>query len=185
VLRHFHFQFDVARVHGADVNKRNVWWVQKHLPRAFEVFHNHALPHLPIEDRSFDIVFAISVFTHIDHLEQSWLLELRRILRPGGVLVISAHTERTWATMGPEYNMYANLLKRSAEVLEGPVAPETFKSPMPRERVTFTVPGRLASNCQVFHSTEYIRRVWARFMDVAEIRPAAFVNHDAVVMRRA
>jgi ubiquinone/menaquinone biosynthesis C-methylase UbiE len=47
---------------------------------------NTILPHLPFEDRSFDVVYAGSVFTHIDDLAQTWFLELRRVLHAGGML---------------------------------------------------------------------------------------------------
>ncbi len=45
-------------------------------------------PPLPFAAAQFDLVLAGSVFTHLDaaHQEQ-WLTEIRRVLRPGGVLV--------------------------------------------------------------------------------------------------
>jgi SAM-dependent methyltransferase len=46
-------------------------------------------PPLPFaEDNSFDLVYAFSVFTHIpaEH-QEAWLLEMKRILKPGGFLV--------------------------------------------------------------------------------------------------
>jgi SAM-dependent methyltransferase len=47
---------------------------------------------IPLPTHSQDIVFSACVFHHIPHAEhQHWLDELRRITRPGGLLVIYEH----------------------------------------------------------------------------------------------
>jgi SAM-dependent methyltransferase len=49
-------------------------------------------PPTPYEDASFDLVIGCSVFTHLARAEQlKWMREIRRILRPGGLLVASTH----------------------------------------------------------------------------------------------
>ena len=44
-------------------------------------------PPLDFEDESFDLVWAISVFTHLTDNSADWLIELHRILKPGGMLM--------------------------------------------------------------------------------------------------
>jgi ubiquinone/menaquinone biosynthesis C-methylase UbiE len=46
---------------------------------------------LPIEDRTFDLVSAMSVFTEVDEAETSWLLELHRIMKPSGSAIVTVH----------------------------------------------------------------------------------------------
>lgn len=47
---------------------------------------------VPFPDGSFDIVFAACVFHHIDHDEHAALLvELRRVLTPGGMIFVFEH----------------------------------------------------------------------------------------------
>lgn len=47
---------------------------------------------IPLESESQDIVFTACVFHHIPHEDhQHWLQELRRVTRPGGLLVIYEH----------------------------------------------------------------------------------------------
>jgi ubiquinone/menaquinone biosynthesis C-methylase UbiE len=47
---------------------------------------------ISVPDNSFDIVFSACVFHHIAHEEHvKWLIELKRITRPGGILVIYEH----------------------------------------------------------------------------------------------
>lgn len=54
-----------------------------------DFFRNSLEPPLAFaEDESFDLAFANSVFTHIPlDLQGPWIAELRRILRPGGMLI--------------------------------------------------------------------------------------------------
>lgn len=78
-------------VSGCDVNPLLVDWCRKNLAGAsFEVSSPH--PPLPYEDGAFDLVYAISVFTHLtEERQRKWLAELSRILTPGGVLVATTH----------------------------------------------------------------------------------------------
>ena len=60
---------------------------------------NTAFPSLPLSDQYFDLVTAYSVFTHINETEISWLLELRRILKIGGIACITIHNDDFWLRM--------------------------------------------------------------------------------------
>jgi hypothetical protein len=55
------------------------------------------------------MISAYSVFTHIEAMETTWLMELRRVLRKGGIAWITVHTEGTLADMTPDWP----LLRRS------------------------------------------------------------------------
>ncbi|MEO8394185.1 MAG: class I SAM-dependent methyltransferase [Chloroflexota bacterium] len=80
-------------IHGCDYNSALIAWCQKHLTFAtFKV--NQLAPPLPYSDAQFDLIFAFSVFTHLDEkLTHSWIRELARVLRPGGYLVFSVMGE--------------------------------------------------------------------------------------------
>jgi SAM-dependent methyltransferase len=55
---------------------------------------NDADPPLPHSDGAFDLVFNHSVFTHIDERRQDlWLSDVQRVVRPGGLLVLTVHGE--------------------------------------------------------------------------------------------
>jgi SAM-dependent methyltransferase len=79
---------DVA---GSDVNRDAVSWCRANLPFArFEA--NGLAPPLAFDDASFDLVYALSVFTHLTaDLQLAWRDELRRVLRPGGRLLVTTH----------------------------------------------------------------------------------------------
>ncbi|MDR3538644.1 MAG: class I SAM-dependent methyltransferase [Acetobacteraceae bacterium] len=98
VLRHF--QTEVQEhgwtLTGVDVSARRIEWMRRNFPPEFQVYTGSILPIMPFESNSFDVIYGSSVFTHIKFLWDMWLLELRRILKPGGVLIQSIHTENAW-----------------------------------------------------------------------------------------
>jgi ubiquinone/menaquinone biosynthesis C-methylase UbiE len=56
--------------------------------------------HLPLPEKSFDIVFSSSVLEHIPHLEL-YKTEIHRVLKPGGkvVHVVPSATWRLWTSL--------------------------------------------------------------------------------------
>ena len=87
LLQHFRHIDGLRRV-GTDANPRMTEWCSRHLD-GIETHNNRLEPPLDFaEEESFDLVYAFSVFTHIPiHLQEPWLAELRRVLRPGGFLL--------------------------------------------------------------------------------------------------
>jgi SAM-dependent methyltransferase len=78
-----------AEVWGMDIWSTAILWCQDHLTPQCRFAVNTTAAHLPFEDRSFGLVYCGSLFTHIDDLAETWLLELRRVIRPGGHLFFS------------------------------------------------------------------------------------------------
>jgi SAM-dependent methyltransferase len=92
VLRHWR-QLP-ARIHGTDLNAGLVSWCRRHL-RFAELSRNALDPPLAYGDDAFDLVYALSVFTHLDERRQAaWIAELRRVVRPGGHLLLTTHGRR-------------------------------------------------------------------------------------------
>ncbi len=101
VARYWH---DLAgpRVHGCDVNGELVDWVAGNLPFV-SAARNDVTPPLPYADASMDLVYAFSVLTHLPaEIQGPWLRELRRVLRPGGRLLVSTHGEAYADTLARE-----------------------------------------------------------------------------------
>jgi SAM-dependent methyltransferase len=78
-------------VAGTDLSEPAVSWCRANLEFGrFEV--NGLEPPLRFEDSSFDLVYALSVFTHLtDELQLAWRDEVRRVLRPGGLFLLTTH----------------------------------------------------------------------------------------------
>jgi SAM-dependent methyltransferase len=92
ILRHWQ-RSDRLQLHGTDYNPHLIAWCRRNYP--FAEFRTNPLEgRLPYADASFDVVYAWSVFTHLSEtLEDHYVVELARILRPGGLLVATFHGE--------------------------------------------------------------------------------------------
>src|SRR6185369_8496706 len=88
VLRHFARGAPPGRLAGCDIDAACVAWVAQHLAPVDAVVNGEAPP-LPFGDASFDVAWSFSVFPHLTDYWADWLLELRRVVRPGGRLLIS------------------------------------------------------------------------------------------------
>jgi SAM-dependent methyltransferase len=76
-------------IHGCDYNEELVGWCEDNL-LFLRATRNGLEPPLPYVSQSFDLIYALSVFSHLSEpLQQSWIGEFRRLLRPGGRLVLS------------------------------------------------------------------------------------------------
>ncbi|HAO11934.1 MAG TPA: methyltransferase type 11, partial [Planktothrix sp. UBA8407] len=89
ILRELADLSDICEIWGTDISADCIAWCQQNMSPPFHFFVGTTMPHLPFEDRYFDLIYAGSVFTHIDDLADAWLLELRRILKPGGLAFIT------------------------------------------------------------------------------------------------
>jgi SAM-dependent methyltransferase len=74
---------------GCDPNTPAIEWAREHLP-GIEFFVNGQEPPLELESGSLDLAFAISIWSHFNEpASLVWLREMRRLLRPGGALVLT------------------------------------------------------------------------------------------------
>ena len=90
VIRHFRY-IEGLRLAGTDANSKPIEWNRKNLS-GIEFNHNELKPPLAYPDGSFDLIYALSVFTHIPlEWQRAWLDELRRVLRPGGYVLCTVH----------------------------------------------------------------------------------------------
>ena len=81
-----------AELHGADYNGRLLAWCRANLPGHFR--RNKLLPPLPYGSDEFDVIYLLSVFTHLRLASQRlWLAEFARVVSPGGIVVITFHDE--------------------------------------------------------------------------------------------
>jgi SAM-dependent methyltransferase len=95
---------DSARldINACDYNSELVGWCQENLPFV-RATTNDLRPPLPYPDDSFDFVYAFSVFTHLSvELAHSWLAEIRRISKPGGLIWFTVHGDTYRARLPSE-----------------------------------------------------------------------------------
>lgn len=154
VLRHFLPEADVAEVWGCDVHEPSVRWVEAHLCPPLRVFQSPPAPPLPMADGTFDLIWAVAVFTHLTESWSAWLLDLHRVLVPDGLLVATFVGEgASAATLGApwqEDQVGMNVLCCGREWDAG---------------------GPLA-----LHSSWWVREHWGRAFDVLALQPQGFAG---------
>ena len=64
-LRHFLEEAETSEFWGAELDQRSVNWIEGALCPPLHIVRSDVAPPLPFEDESFDLVWAISVFTHL------------------------------------------------------------------------------------------------------------------------
>jgi SAM-dependent methyltransferase len=101
-LRHFVREAEVGRVLGCDIHAESVQWLQATLCPPLEVFENGEVPPLALTDGSIELIWAISVFTHLTDHASAWLLELHRVLAEDGLLITTFNGSGTNRTVTGE-----------------------------------------------------------------------------------
>jgi SAM-dependent methyltransferase len=178
VIRHFDAQSSETKVYGCDINRKHVDWCNANLPKDLTVFQNTSLPHLPLPENSLDLITAFSVFTHIESFDTSWLMELKRVLRPGGIAWLTIHGDRTWAEIQPTWPLYAPLTTHpDYEAYKG-------TTEIPGDRLVFRWLSDTSYSANTFYSYEYIRKHWGRFFDIEAIFPSSPPFQDVLVLRK-
>ena len=84
-------QTGANRTFGVDVDRESVEWCNAHIP-GVHCQTGNAEPPLNFPSNSFEVIYAISVFTHLNlERQRAWRDELCRLLRPGGLLLFTVH----------------------------------------------------------------------------------------------
>lgn len=164
VARHIKSRVPVQHLAGVDVDAVAIGWAARHLSDEFIVIDPE--PPAPFAAESFDVVYAVSVFTHFDaRQEDVWLAELHRLLRPGGLFVATTH--------GPHltYNR-PDMTIPDHEAL--------------RDTGFVFRRGTGAFNeDSAFHARAYMERTWSRNFELVLFRESGLVDyHDLSVWRR-
>jgi SAM-dependent methyltransferase len=145
-----------ADVHGTDYNPDLIGWCRENL--RFATFGVNGLaPPLGYDHERFELVIAISVFTHLTaDLERRWIAELHRVLQPGGRLLLS--------TRG---TAWVDHLTRDER--------QVYRSGDRVDRYSEAVGSNLMG---VFHPVEYVRDRMAPGFVLARTEPAAFAGQQ-------
>ena len=165
ILRHWQHLSGIE-IHAAEPDDRLTEWCARNLPFAL-VSRSSALPPLPYEADALDLVYAVSVFTHLTEQAQlPWMNELARVIRPGGFLLLTVHGDR-----------YLDRLAGSErrEYQEG--------------RLVVRHASAAGTNlCSAFHPAGYVRERLAADFDLLEHTTGGFERgapqQDLVVLRK-
>jgi SAM-dependent methyltransferase len=174
MIRWLHDLSDTCEIWGTDINSLWVTWCKQYLNPPFHFAASPTVPHLPFEDRYFGLIYAGSVFTHIDDLADAWFLELRRILRPGGRLYITVHDQVTIekAEEWPDDNWLLRFLHSCPE----------YASYRRSNFGMFAVGRGMFS--QVFYDVDYLTRKLGPFFKTLDVSVGAHGHQTAILFER-
>ncbi len=178
LIRQLHDLAMTGEVWGVDIDGTHINWCQQNLSPPFKFVTTTSFPHLPFEDRYFDFVYAGSVFTHIADLVEAWLMELKRIVRPGGKFYLTIHDKNTLRIMN-DIELWKSTLRRADKDLH-------FTS---AEFGMFAInrtpgAGGRRVEAQVFHDADYVRKHWGNYLKVISVTPEAYGYQTAVLLEK-
>lgn len=166
VLRRFVELSETVELWGCDIDRASVEWLQANLSPPLRVLSNGTRPPLELLSEQFDLIYAVSVFTHLTEEWSSWLLELRRLLKPDGLLVATFH--------GPGV---AHALDRVP-----------WHEPWDEERIGMHILGLGTpwdeGGPSVLHGRWWLEAHWGRAFDVLSLSPGSDGGHGMFVGRK-
>ncbi|MCW5756751.1 MAG: class I SAM-dependent methyltransferase [Phycisphaeraceae bacterium] len=150
---------------GTDVTEEAVAFCREHLGHRVDIHQNGSEPQLPYERGQFGLIFANSVFTHIRASNaHGWVEELARVLRPGGMAIISALDENVHLTHVPE-----SVLDRSLRMHDG----------------VYEWGREIVAENYRYATDEAERALWSPFFGVLEIRRHFKEQRHMILQRNA
>jgi SAM-dependent methyltransferase len=170
---------------GCDVDRDAIDWAVAHRPGLDWALSSFEPP-LPFGAESFDLVYSVSVFSHLGRGPQDrWLAELARVLRPGGVALLSVHGPSAFEAF------------RTGRVRTAWCPRDVFdREPLREHDFVFTpyvhspwtaadLPGVGRDYGLAFHGHGFIRETWGRHLAVREIAVRAVTGgQDLVIATR-
>jgi SAM-dependent methyltransferase len=103
ILRHLPALLpDGCRVFGTDYDPRTIAWCSANLSGiSFRL--NGLAPPLPFATHGIDLLYAVSVLTHLpEDLQVQWMAECVRVVRPGGLILLTVHGDRCTDSLSRE-----------------------------------------------------------------------------------
>jgi SAM-dependent methyltransferase len=169
---------EACEIWGTDIDANSIIWCQQHLSPPFHFATTTIYPHLPFEDQYFGLVYAGSVFTHIDDLADAWFLELRRVLRRDGRLYITVSDRRTLDIVNDEQDDRWWVIRLR----------KYFRSFPEYDRFSHSNFGmfslRRGDNSDVVYDIEFLSRKLKPFFQVLSVTEEAYGYQSAIVLER-
>jgi SAM-dependent methyltransferase len=167
-----YFARENLQLYACDVDATAIQYLQKSFP-AVSSRVSHYEPPLPYENGLFDIVYSVSVWTHLaPHLQLPWLLEMDRILMPGGLGLLT--------TIGPFGYRRGSHLSAVTFSLE-----ELMRNGFCYSEYKAKDRSAGPSYGAAYHTAAYVMKEWGKYVDVLEVQEGVVDDlNDLVVLRK-
>ena len=102
-LGHFTRQYPGNHYFACDIDDSSIAFIRRAYP-AVESYTNRFSPPLKYDDATFDMVYSVSIFSHLNPLDQgAWLEELSRVTKSGGHLFLTTEGYSTLKRLAPTF----------------------------------------------------------------------------------
>jgi len=157
-------------VHGCDIDAEAVAWCSQTLPKGrFSTIPFN--PPTQYESGKFDVIIGYSVLTHlVKQTQLDWILEMRRLLKTGGLFLASCHGDfvvsYSGATIQEQVNKYG-ISDATLDTHLHRVAPEGYYR-------------------STYQSRAYTESDYGKHFEIVQYLPRGVSgSHDLVVMRKS
>jgi len=164
VIRHFAQEAQSAEFWGCDIDGTSVRWAVENMTPPFRFYQMSQVPSLPFEDSSFDLIYAVGVFSQVFENWHQWAVELRRVLKPGGFFFMSYAGQTPFEEMlALPYDSFA---PNRGLYVKNPFNSWNRGGPM------------------VFMSPAWVERHWGSIFDIDFIAPDALLDYQSICLMR-
>lgn len=167
-MKKWQSSFDIT---ASDIDAEAIGWAREHIPTVADFRVNDMAPPLAFADDTFDIIYSVSLFTHLDEVMQDqWLAELARVLKPGGVLITTVHGTAAQTSCTPDeleriHRKGIYFRRDHSGMLKLDGLPDFYQT--------------------TFHTAAYVREHWGEFLRVEKVIEGGLGgHHDIVVLRK-
>jgi SAM-dependent methyltransferase len=160
ILRHFAPQAAEAEFWASDIHEPSIAWLAKNMGRSFRIIKTDTEPRLPFPSNYFDLIYSVSVLTHVHKDWDRWLQEIKRVLVPGGCFLCTFHSRIAY-----EWIMH-----------------ERFDEEDIGMKVYFKNRAWDLGGPQIFHSDWWVVKNWGEILPVAAIIKEGLVNWQSIAV---
>jgi SAM-dependent methyltransferase len=153
---------------GTDIDPETVEWCATNMGNLGTFLVNDYWPPTRYPESFFDLIYSISIVTHLpEDMQLAWLEELSRVMKPGGCAIVTIHGDWLFPTAHFSKSEVEKFKESGFYYYKGDTTdglPEFYRT--------------------TFHSEKYVRKAWGKFFDIEQIIPRGVNNHQDIVVCR-
>lgn len=152
-----------VEVWGIDIDAAAIKWAEQNIGTNINFMVNTTHPHLPFEDRYFDLIYGCSLFTHISELSTAWLLEVKRILSAKGIAIFTFNDTASIKWLKEKYKKTEDMRYHNPKML--------LRELKNRDNPNFSkmTINRSPWQQSVWYDQNYLKNLLGRWFNVVEV----------------